>query len=374
MQRCLVCGQLCSPGTAFCDTCRVSLLERRERATSEGRLGKAIIEGGNVVEDIHAEAMRELSAEGGGIDLLSLSLLEAAPEESQAGREYALPPLQTSEKYAMSFETSSMYVVEAVDDMDDTECKTSVSQATSLLAIPRPARRAMPRNVRRALLVFCVVGALALLTDGALLALSIMRHHTAQSTRYGQQNIVAAQGISPTTGQTTPTSTVQAQAGTLQLSTQRLVFNAVQGQDSLAAQTVAFSAGQQDFSWLIVPVNGMPAWLHLSSARGNAVSGATTTVGINAQPARLAPGSYTANLLVKAFDSQGNALAGSPGTLQVALNVRAPCTLEVTPAKLSFAAVLVSAPSPQTLTLTESSGCAFPLYWQVSADASWVTF
>jgi hypothetical protein len=60
--------------------------------------------------------------------------------------------------------------------------------------------------------------------------------------------------------------------------------------------------------------------------------------------------------------------------LVITLNVRPRCVLNVSPDKLSFASVLASEPSPQTLTVSAGSTCTSPVSWQVSSDASWVTF
>lgn len=371
MHRCLSCNQECSLFSAFCDSCRASLLERREQVMLEEQTEMAEAGGGGVVEGIHTD----LNMPEGMADLMSLPRLEVVPEGTQAEYRYAIPPAQTEEKCAWTFK-SGIYAVEAVDDMDDTENKTSVTQVTSVLAVPLPARRVIPRRVRRALLVFCVVAVLALLTDGVLLAVSIMRHRAAQTAHSNQSLGVVQQGISPTMDQALHTPTVQQSHSTtlFALSTPRLAFSSVQGQSHLAAQTVALLGNQQNFTWQIGSANPLPAWLHFSAMQGTVAAGVTATFAVSVLPEHLVPGVYTANLLVKAFDSHNKVLAGSPGYLQVTLVVRAPCSLNVTPAKLSFAAVLVSAPGPQTLTLTESSSCSFPVYWQVSTDTSWITF
>jgi hypothetical protein len=298
---------------------------------------------------------------------------------SQTGQQVflsACPP--EGENAAWSFETSGIYTMETVNDAangEPVESKAGVAQATHMLTTPQRPRRAIPTNVRRALLVFCVVGVLAFVTDGVLLALSLSRHHTVSTQRRNVPVIGGAQdGISPTSG-ITPTSGVQVAAAVpFALSPQRLVFSAVQGQSNLTPQIITLSASSQGFSWQISSQNQLPAWLRFSTEQGNVPPGGSGSFAVNARPAGLVPRAYSANVQVKAFDAQGNMLAGSPATFAIVLNVRQPCALTITPAKLSFAAVLLSAPSPQTLTLSESAGCTFPVSWQVSADASWVTF
>lgn len=374
MHKCLSCNRPCSMSSIFCDACRDSLLER----------------GAEIAEE-EQELVRAGSREGGTGELLSSAQPGTAPaisQEEQAQEFFSAETdeerscLQAGEEDSWSFETSGIYTVEvmeeAVDGMSETDHRSGKVQATNVLAVPLPARRTMPKRVRRALLIFCIVGALALLTDGALLALSILRHQGAPvASRYDQEGFMRQ--LPPTASISTPTPTAGAeplsQGGTLLLSSARLVFSATEGQAELAPQTVTFSGGQQStFSWLIVPENALPAWLRLSATEGNASAGVTPAVMVNVEPAQLSRGSYTATLLVKAFDSHGKVLAGSPAMLVVALSVHAPCALNAAPAKLSFASVLVSGPSPQTLTLRESSSCTFPVSWQISSDASWIIF
>ena len=374
MHKCLSCNRPCSMSSIFCDTCRDSLLER----------------GAEVAEE-EQELVRAGSREGGTGELFSSAQPGAAPDSSQEehGQEFFSAETdeagscpQTSEEGGWSFETSGLHMVEMVgeaeDGMSETDHRSGKVQATNVLAVPLPARRTMPKRVRRALLIFCIVGALALLTDGVLLALSIVRHHTAPvASHYDQEGFMRQIPPTISTGTITPTAGTNSlsQEGSLLLSSTRLAFTATEGQAKLAPQTVTFSGGQQStFSWLIVPENALPAWLHLSATEGSATAGVTPAVMISVEPAQLSRGSYTATLLVKAFDNHGKVLAGSPAALVVALNVRAPCALNVAPAKLSFASVLVSGPSPQTLTLAEGSSCTFPVSWQISSDASWIIF
>jgi hypothetical protein len=56
------------------------------------------------------------------------------------------------------------------------------------------------------------------------------------------------------------------------------------------------------------------------------------------------------------------------------LVVQTPCVLSATPLKLSFAAVLLSPPSPQTIRVAENGDCIRPVTWQASADVPWITF
>jgi hypothetical protein len=145
------------------------------------------------------------------------------------------------------------------------------------------------------------------------------------------------------------------------------------GQASLAPQVVTFSGLRQGDTGQIEP-DSAPAWLRLSAWQGNGTASSTVLLTVSARPANLAPGVYTASMQVRAFNAQGKPLTGSPEALIVTLTIHPPCSLSITPTKLTFGSVLGSVPAPQTLTLSASSSCALPLSWQVSSDVSWLTF
>lgn len=374
MHRCLSCNRPCSMSSIFCDACRDALLERSAQTAEDEQ-----------------ELVTAGSREGGTGEVLSHAQPGAAPASAPEEQEQDSFAAETEEERCWprpveeddpSLHTTGRQMVEPVgeaaeEEMDPGDQHGGNGPVTNILAIPLPARRTMPRRVRRALLLFCIVGALALLTDGVLLALSMLRHHSVSVASHDDQEGFMRQQAPLATDDSPATSTVSAnrpgQPGALLLSSSRLVFTATQGHPGPAPQTVTFSGGLQNtFSWQIVPEQTLPGWLHLSATQGKATAGVIPAVMVSVVPTQLSPGPYTATLLVKAFDRHGKALPGSPATLQVTLNVRAPCTLNVAPAKLSFTSVLVSGPSPQTLTLAESGGCTFPVSWQIASDASWI--
>ncbi|HET8844901.1 MAG TPA: hypothetical protein VFN35_25740, partial [Ktedonobacteraceae bacterium] len=100
----------------------------------------------------------------GAVDLASASQVGAGEQahQTEASREVA-PVRQTEGEYEWSWNTSGLYKVEGAND----EHATALSSVA--LAPPRPSRRVMPKRVRRALLIFIIVGALALTIDGILL-------------------------------------------------------------------------------------------------------------------------------------------------------------------------------------------------------------
>lgn len=350
MHLCLSCNQPCNISAIFCESCRLSLLER------------------SVEEQAELPPPAEMSeAHGGGEGLVDLAALPQMEAQENM-------PLRQTEGVRLRFWSGAGgHGVETLEEervAEDVAVPDS-SRPTNVLPVAAPpARRPMPRRIRRALLVFCVVGVLAFTVDGVLLALSIMRHHGAA------RGIVTTAASHPSTS--TPgaaaTATMETAQTVFSLSSTRLLFTAVQGQTDPAPQTLTLlSGGKKAFSWNVVPVSTFPLWLHLSATQGKATATGVQVI-VSTQAGQLTPGTYAANLLVRAFDGQGKALSESPQTLAVVLVVQVPCSLSVTPKKISFASVLLSPPSPQTLSLTETGDCARPVSWQASADVPWVTF
>jgi len=361
MHRCLSCNQTCSISSIFCDACRLSLLERSTE----------------LIQESQPELVKTATREDGAADLFSTSQEENSTSGLVVRQSLEDADAPTDKAFDWSLKTSGIYSVEAVDGMTDEEIekKPGNAQSTNVLLVPPPTKRVMPRRVRRALLIFCIVGSLALLTDGVLLALSLTRHHAPTITQNTLPNAHGSQANAlPPSGQpnagTTPNS-----AHEQLLSTARLSFTATKNQTNVEPQTVTlFGDGENTFSWTITASKTLPTWLHLSAMQGRTTTGTQATFTVNVQAGYLAPGTYTATVMVKAFGNHNTALANSPETLTVVLNVRPPCTLNVTPVKLSFSVGLLSTPIPQTLTLQESANCSFPVSWQASADVSWITF
>jgi len=377
MHRCLSCNRPCSMSSVFCDTCRDALLERGAEGTEEEQ-----------------ELVRTASRDRGtgeflssaSADMVVVSISETQEQEPFSGEtEEERCWSRIDDESGQSFLASGVSMGErgdeTVEEMDrKAEQQSNQMPATNMLAVPLPGRRPLPRRVRRALLLFCIVGALALLSDGVLLALSIMRHQSVpvETVHHDQEGFVRLPA--PTIEASTATTTTGvgrtgSHIGSLWLSTTRLVFTVTQGQPASTPQTVTFSGGSEStFSWQVASDQTQPSWLHLSASRGSATAGVIPAVMVSVDPGQMGPGAYTSTLLVRASDSQGTALIGSPAAFVVALNVRAPCTLTLAPTRLTFTSVLVSGPSPQTLTLTEGSTCTFPVNWQISSDAGWITF
>lgn len=318
MHRCLSCNQPCDTSSLFCNACRVSLLEKQ------------------------------------GTNAL-------LPKEHVPVPVSASPTMRMKKGHA--------------------ESSSGIGNRIAPFYRSLAARRKGARRIRRALLLFCVVGIIAFLTDGTLLAIHLLRQHTPSQNQSGP----LLQGTQ-IAGQMTPITFTQSKlpTGVFGLSPQLLVFLATQGKAAPTAQVIVLSVGGQlAFSWQII--GALPAWLHVSPRQGKVAPGMTASVAIAVQPTGLTPGWYTAHVLVRASDPKGKALAKSPQASTVTLGVHASssasppvpsstlCTATVTPPSLAFQAVIHANPAPQTLRIAESDGCAFPVSWQATVDASWVT-
>ncbi|HEY0755288.1 MAG TPA: hypothetical protein VGD98_15115 [Ktedonobacteraceae bacterium] len=389
MHQCLSCNQPCSLFSAFCDACRATLLARREAEAADEQLDMVKVGGGSDGEggyegwemgegmaDLRAFPRPEAPQVGSHVGARALSRPEAARADVESEQAYTDSAGPVEEKGVWTFETSGIYAMETMNKLaekDGVEAGAGAARAAHGLALPPRAWQRVPRNVKQALLVFCVVGVVAFLTDGILLALSLTHHRAPTSTSITQPGAVEQQVASPLPGMVSITPTVVIPVSAFALSVQHISFSAAVGQVSLASQAVSLSGLHQGSAWRVEPVNTSPAWLHLAIWQGSAGSGSTSlTIGV--RPAGLVPGFYTTSLLVRAFDTQGQSLVGSPETLAVALTIRPPCALSIAPTKLSFGSVLGSVPASQTLTLNASSACSFPLTWRASSDASWLTF
>jgi hypothetical protein len=285
---------------------------------------------------------------------------------------------QTEGEYLWSWDTSSLY---NVGTLPDEKKMAPVASQERTPVPPPPKRRVMPRRVRVVLIIFLIVGTLALTTDGFLLALSIIRHHTSSSpvgrVQTPSENNTSQLLLTPVTATSLTPVLVATQTTTesaFGLSAFQLFFVATAGQADPAPQTIFFTSGVAGgFDWQIITTP--PSWLHLSALQGSATTGIRSALMFNVASSGLTPATYAAHLQIKAEDSQGKLLPDGSQEISVTFNVQAPCVLTVTPVKLSFTATLLQpTPPSQTLSLTESGGCARPVNWQISSDETWVTF
>ncbi len=172
--------------------------------------------------------------------------------------------------------------------------------------------------------------------------------------------------------QSTPTvtTTVTSAAPTsYTLSPTGLNFTATEGQPDPSGQIVTITnTGSAAISWQATS-NGAN-WLSLSPQQGTLQANQGEQVVVSVNVAQLSTGRYAAQLQVNA--------TGGSGSLQqlasVNVNVLAPCTLQINPARLAFAATTLQVKTgPQKITITEAGNCTQVVSWQASVDQTWAS-
>jgi hypothetical protein len=161
-----------------------------------------------------------------------------------------------------------------------------------------------------------------------------------------------------------------------------LNFSTTQGQSSPPGQSVTItntaSPGGSTLSWHVSVGTLASSWLGASPASGTITAGQTGQLAVNVDTSGLTPGTYVGQVMIIGTDSSGTQSAGgSPQTITVNLLVLPPCALaQPSSSALAFTALQgSSSPAPQSLNLTASGNCGWPLHWQVSvpSTASWLS-
>jgi len=159
-----------------------------------------------------------------------------------------------------------------------------------------------------------------------------------------------------------------------------LNFSTTQGQSSPPGQaiTITNTASSGDLlRWTTRVTSLASLWLNALPATGTVAPGQTGQVTVVVNTSSLTPGTYAGQItLIGTDNSTGKTAGGSPQTIMVNLTVLPPCTLAPpSSSTLSFSTTAGSNPSPQSLTLTASGNCSWPLSWQASvpSSVSWLT-
>ncbi len=153
-------------------------------------------------------------------------------------------------------------------------------------------------------------------------------------------------------------------------------FNAVQGQTTPSSQTVVISnTGQSAMQWKTSVALLATTWLGAAPTGGTIAPGQTATVTILTIASGLTPNIYNGIVTIQGYDAKTGQIAagGSPQTVSVQLQVNPACSLvQPSSSALAFNSVAGSDPVAQSVTLTASGNCAWPLGWTASTDASWL--
>lgn len=157
-----------------------------------------------------------------------------------------------------------------------------------------------------------------------------------------------------------------------------LNFSTVQGEADPAGQVVTITNnGGSPLKWHTNVVLLGTTWLSAAPTGGTVPPGQTGQATVTVATAGLTPGTYTGQISLAATDSRGSPASGSPQVVTVNLTVQPPCTLaQPSSSSLLFTAVAGGAnPLAQTVTLTSTGSCVWPVHWStsVSPTAPWLT-
>ena len=146
-------------------------------------------------------------------------------------------------------------------------------------------------------------------------------------------------------------------------------FSTVQGQPVSSGQTVLITnSGQSVMQWNTSVSQLATSWLGVSPTGGKINPGQTATLTILAVANSLTPGTYNGQVQLNGSDITGQPASGSPQTVAVQLQVNPPCVLvQPSSSALAFTSIQGSGdPTQQSVTLSASGNCMWPLGWKAS--------
>ena len=154
------------------------------------------------------------------------------------------------------------------------------------------------------------------------------------------------------------------------LSPGSLQFTLVQGQKNPPGQVLTMSnAGASTLFWQASIDAAAAHWLNLNPMGGTIAAVRSTQVMVAVNGGGLSPGTYNAQITVTATNSSGNQVQGSPKTAVVILTVLSRCSMQVTPASLSFVAKPPQPNPPgQDLVVNAVGACLQTFTWTASVD------
>ncbi|MFL5666896.1 MAG: BACON domain-containing protein, partial [Ktedonobacteraceae bacterium] len=148
-----------------------------------------------------------------------------------------------------------------------------------------------------------------------------------------------------------------------------LNFSTTQGMPNPPGQVVTITnTGGGPLTWRTTVNTLANSWLGVSPTGGSIPAGGTGQVTININTAGLSPNTYVGQIILNGADASGVTASGSPQTIMVNLLVLPPCAVQ----KPSLSSVAFSAtqggsdPSPQSVVITASGNCSWPLSWHAT--------
>lgn len=159
-----------------------------------------------------------------------------------------------------------------------------------------------------------------------------------------------------------------------------LNFSTTQGQSSPPGQSVTITntaSSGSSLHWNTTVATLASSWLGASPVYGIVAPGQTEQLSVNVNTTNLTPGNYVGQIVLNASDGNGNIAGGSPQTIMINLTVLPPCALaQPSSSAMVFSTLQGSNPSPQSLTLTASGNCGWPLSWKATIPgtaSSWLS-
>ncbi len=163
----------------------------------------------------------------------------------------------------------------------------------------------------------------------------------------------------------------------LSVSPMNVNFSVTQGQPSPPPQVVSITnTGGSNLNWREYSgFSGSGVVMGASPSGGIIAPDATGQLIINVNIRKAAAGSYPGTITIHGYDDNNNEISGSPQVVNVNINVQPPCTLAPpTSGSLAFTATQGSGdPAPQTLGLSATGNCAWPVGWKASGAPSWLS-
>ncbi len=157
-----------------------------------------------------------------------------------------------------------------------------------------------------------------------------------------------------------------------------LNFSNTSGQPNPKGQVVTITnTGESPLYWSTTATQLGPTWLSASPAGSGAVpiqKGQTEQLVVNINTSQLSPGTYAGQVGLFGRDSHGNPASGSGQVVSINLVVQPACTLtQPSSSALAFSSVQGPFnPISQTVLITGTGNCAWPLIWTATTSAAWL--
>jgi hypothetical protein len=152
------------------------------------------------------------------------------------------------------------------------------------------------------------------------------------------------------------------------------------GQQDPPGQLVTITnTGGSQLNWSASLSSSIASWLGVSPAAGTIAPGQTGQLQVNVTAANLSPGTYVGQIQINGVDGNNVPAGGSPQTITVTFVVQPPCALSPPSLKaLAFSATQGGTdPAAQSMVLSASGNCEWPLSWKaavVGSAPSWLKF